>query len=209
MWGQDYFYPGVTFTSTEFHLQAISQIQQIILQSTLELLQNAWVISTSPGNQLIFILFICTSACSIITSNFRLIFCQITAKKNGTGNLPSFYSKQTQIIIFSAVVLSTWLSDGPVNGLVDFLFLAPGPAVSPPAPRALIAIAQGQLRYGAAAWPWTRLLGAEPGEALLGTSAPSRAFKLKPSPLVPAQAMLQVALCPPFPLTNPDPDPMI
>lgn len=50
--------------------------------------------------------------------------------------------------------------------------------------------------------------GNRAGRSLAGASAPSRAFKLKPLPLVPAQAMLQVALCSPLPLTDPDPDPM-
>lgn len=38
-------------------LPPISQIQQILLQFSLKLLQNIFLISTSPGNQLVFILF--------------------------------------------------------------------------------------------------------------------------------------------------------
>lgn len=164
-------------------LLSISHIQEIILQFTFELLQNTWVISTSPGNLLIFMLFICTSTCSRITSNFRLSNCWINAKKNSIGNLPSFfYSKQTQIFINSAAALSTWLTDGPDNLLVEVLFLVLGPAASPSPPRAT---AQGWLRDGAIVWPDCWQQSWEKPCWALGI------FQcIKPKPLVPVQAML-------------------
>lgn len=166
-------------------LLSISHIQEIILQFTFELLQNTWVISTSPGNLLIFMLFICTSTCSRITSNFRLSNCWINAKKNSIGNLPSFfYSKQTNIyqLCSSLIHMANRWPCQPSGG--SFVLGVRPCSLSFPS--------KGHCSRPALRWCncVTWLLAAELGEALLGSWQVYIFQCIKPKPLVPVQAML-------------------